>query len=261
MPDLTIPDRYAEAVLARRAELRVVRSELTGGHRGALRSTLALARLGVAAEFGAELTRLAGQARTYLDGAAAPDRARFPILMLDAVEHLQRWASARRTATVCAAAGRVAARCGVQIEPGCRPNDEPHRPPPPPRPGRWWWPGVVGGWRAALLPAAALPVLGLPMVAGSTPVLLAIGLGIVTAALVGGHYAATADRARLRAWCDELLAAVRVHSEAALARLLIQVEQAAGAQLDAAVARRRAEVDAELGALSPERSRGVAADA
>ena len=40
-----MPDRYADAVRARRAELRAERELLGGGHRGELRTALALSRV------------------------------------------------------------------------------------------------------------------------------------------------------------------------------------------------------------------------
>lgn len=245
-------DRYAEAVRARRAELGSARAELATGHRGELRAALALARLAATAELVAEVARLGRQAQAYLDRCSRRERCRFPVLMLAAVDDLQHWMSGRRLATVRAATRRVARRRGVPIEPGWPAAGERHPAPKPtsPGPAGSLWSGVVRGWRVALLPAAALPLVGLPVVAGSSTILIAVVLGIVAAAVVGNHHAAVADRARLRRWCDEILIAVRADGEAALAGLLIQLEQTAGTDLDTAVARLRAEVDAEIAAIA-----------
>jgi hypothetical protein len=242
------PDRYADAVRARRAELRAGRDALAG-HRAELRTALALARLAVTEEFAAELGRLGGQARVHLGRCGPGDRARFPTVLLSAVDDLRRWAAAHRDATVRSAALRVAARRGLDIEipRGCPPG--PFRPPPaePARPG---WVGAVSGWRAALIPAALLPLLGLPVTTPSA-VAGATGLGIAVAVLAGGQHLAAADRLRLRHWSESVLAAARAEADAALARLLLGTEQGAGAALDAAVACRRGKVEAELARLAP----------
>ncbi|MDT7710743.1 MAG: hypothetical protein QOG20_6350, partial [Pseudonocardiales bacterium] len=57
---------------------------------------------------------------------------------------------------------------------------------------------------------------------------------------------------RCAAALDELLAAGRVALEVDLARRLLELERSLGATLDAAVARRRAALEAELRSLSPE---------
>lgn len=256
-------DRYADAVRARRAELRTARDALAGGHRAELRTALALARLGAAEQLAVATAHLQGEARSYLDRCGRRDRRRFPGLLLHAVDGLRDRAGERHEAAVGAAARRIAAHRGLRIEPGspagAARQSSFRAPSPDPAVSRWT--ALAGGWRMALLPAAALPFVGLPV--ATAPALLgATGLGVAAAVVVGGHYTAAADRVRLRRWSDDVLAAVRADVDAALARLLIRVEQAAGAELDAAVARRRVEVDAELAVLLPaaRRTTGAADD-
>ena len=66
-----------------------------------------------------------------------------------------------------------------------------------------------------------------------------------------GHAAAAADRARLRRWGADTVAAVRGALETELTRRLLEVERLAGAELDDAVDRRRVVVEGELRALAP----------
>lgn len=256
----TTPTRYADAVRARRAELRAALAEPVGGHRGELRSALALARLSATAETATELTQLTGWAQTYLERSGRADRTRFPAELHSAVDALHQRVSRRRQATVRVAARRVARRRGVPIDPGWPAMEgvgQRQWPPPPVRTGSLWA-GGAGGWRTALLPVAVLPAVGLPVAAGSPAVAVALGGGTVALACL--HHAAAADRARLRSWSAEVLTTVRTELDAGLARLLIHVEQAAGEDLDAALARHRAELEAELAALVPA-PRPAAADA
>lgn len=247
--EATFPsDRYADAVRARRAELRAELRALVG-YRAELRTALALARLAVTEEFATELGRLAGQARVHLGRCGSRDRARFPTVLLSAVDDLRRWAGTHRDATVRSAARRVAARRGLDVE---IPRGGPPGPlrPSPPEPARPAWVGAVSGWRAVLIPAALLPLLGPPVTTPSA-VAGATGLGVAVAVLAGGRQLAASDRLRLRRWSEGVLVAARADADAALARLLLGIEQGAGAALDAAVACRRAEVEAELARLVP----------
>lgn len=245
------PDRYADAVRARRAELRAARDDLSGGHRAELRSALALARLAAEEELSTAVRSLAGQVRDHLEAAGRRDRARFGVALLGAVEELRRWAADRRNAHVRSAARRVASRRGVRVDRAWPPAPEPPGPfrAPRPEPAAPRWAPIAGGWRTALLPAASLPLVGLP-VASPPAVLATAAVGVAVAVTVGGHQVASADRLRLRRWSEDVLAAVRTDGDAALARLLIHIEQATG-ELDAAVTLRRAQVEAELASLAP----------
>ena len=108
-----------------------------------------------------------------------------------------------------------------------------------------------GSWRLALLPAAALPAIGLPALAGRSTVPLALGLGLALLLVGTRARRIAADRARLRRWGVEVTATVRGVLETELARRLLEVERRAGAELDDAANRRRAEVEAELRVLAP----------
>ncbi|MGD9525294.1 hypothetical protein [Pseudonocardia sp.] len=251
VPTPEVPDRYADAVRARRAELRAARDRLAGVHRD-LRSALTIARLGASAEFADATGRLAAEARAFLKAAERRERARFPAVLLDAAERLRAWAAPRRAGTVRAAARRVATRRGIPVGAAWPVlADDPPRPLPAPatEPGGSPWSSIAGGWRAALLPAATLPLTGLS-VASPGAVVATSALGLGAAVLVGGHQSATAERARLRRWSDEVLLAVRADGDAALARMVLRIEQAAG-ELDAAIAAARAGIDAELAELAP----------
>jgi len=240
--------RHAQALRARRSELRAERVALDG-HRGELRAELALARLDAAARMSGELAHLDGQARAYLDAAGRADRSRLPAVLAAAVEQLRHGAQAHRAATVHAAARRVAARRGLALGelPGGLGPPGPLRLPTPDPPAPWWT-GIAGGWRTALLPAAVLPLLGLPVVGGSA--VLAAGLGLVAATAATTRRGNLADRARLHRWCQEVLTQVRAEGADALARLLVEVEQQVSTALDRAVDRRRSVVTAELTELT-----------
>jgi hypothetical protein len=63
------------------------------------------------------------------------------------------------------------------------------------------------------------------------------------------------QRAVLRRGVEEMLAAGRAAIDGDIGRRLLAVERAAAGELDAAVGRRRAVIDAELRALTPASSR------
>jgi hypothetical protein len=264
-----LPDRYADAVRARRAELRNVRSLLVGGHRLELRSGLAAARLTASAELATALAALDRELRHQADHAGRAGRAALPGLVAAAVDRLVDRAVDRWAATALGVVRGVAAVRGLPLPvgwPGDRPSIDRvtavvrHRPAvplpaPDPAPGavRALLAGATAGtWRIALLPAAALPAVGLPALGGRSTLPLALGLGL--ALLIGAARArrVAADRARLRRWGAEMAASVRGALETELARRLLEVERRAGAELDDAVSRRRGEVDAELRALAPQ---------
>lgn len=246
-----LPDRYADAVRARRAELRAARDGLAGLHRD-LRSALTIVRLAACAELADAAAHLGVEAGAYLRCSGRQERARFPAALLDGAERLRAWAGPRREGAVRAAARRVATRRGIPLDAAWPVlGDDPVRPlrVAPAELGRTTWSSISSGWRAALLPAASLPLTGLPIASpGAVVATTAVGLG--AAVLVGGHQSATAERARLRRWTDEVLLAVRADGEAALARLVLRVEQAA-AELESAVATRRGRLETELAELAP----------
>jgi len=267
VPDPPVPapaDRYADAVRARRAELRGARALLLGGHRAELRSGLAAGRLTASAELAASLAALDRELRHHTDRADRVGRAALPDRATAAVDRLAVGTGERWAAAVLPAVRRVA---GVRRLPVpwlvptggdplaamlSRPPEVPLPPPdPPPGAVRALLTGATEGtWRLALLPAAVLPAVGLPALGGRSVLPLAVGLGL--ALLVGAVRArrVAADRARLRRWGADVVAAVRGALETELARRLIELERLVGAELDDAVTRRRDAVDGELRALA-----------
>jgi hypothetical protein len=267
------PDRYADAVRARRAELRGARALLLGGHRAELRGGLAAGRLAASAELSTTLAGLGRELRHHADTADGTGRAALPALTAAAVGRL-----AARTADGWAAAllpgvRRVAAACCVSC--GTASGTDPvaavlARPPPPvalPAPGpppaavRALLAGAAGGtWRLALFPVAVLPAVGLPALGGRAVLPLAVGVGLALLVAAARAHRVATDRARLRSWAAEVVGAVRTALETELAYRLLELERVAGAELDETVERRRAEVDAELRALAPQPEGSVRVD-
>jgi hypothetical protein len=263
-------------VRARRAELRGARASLLGGHRAELRSGLAAARLAASAELATVLAALDRELRRHVDRADGAGRAALPGRVAAAVDRLaahaaDRWAVAvlpavRRVATVrclqppvswSSVGGPVDRVTAVLTRP---PAVALPAPDPPPGVGRALLAGATeGAWRLALVPAAVLPAVGLPALGGRSAVPLAVGIGLALLVAVVRARRVAADRARLRGWGAEVVAAVRGALETELARRLLEVERLAGAALDDAVERRRAEVDGALRALAPEAAGGVRA--
>src|SRR5690349_15460978 len=69
MPLPARPDRYADAVRSRRAELRETRALLLGGHRAELRSCLAGCRVSASAELATVLADFGRELRHHADRA------------------------------------------------------------------------------------------------------------------------------------------------------------------------------------------------
>lgn len=250
-----MPDRYADAVRARRLELHAQRALLTGGHRADLRVRLALARIACTAELAEELAALGRQLRTHVERADRRGRARLPGEAAAAAQRLADDARRRRADAVLPAVRRLAAERGLL--PGL------HWPRPPAPPGPVALPGPADGdgadpvapWRV-VVPLAGLPAVVLPAVGLPTLVPIALAAALVLAAVTRR---AAADRARLRAWAVDVPAALRTRLVAELEGWLVELERVAGAELDAAAARRRAAIDAELRALAPTREPARAA--
>jgi hypothetical protein len=273
MPDRHVavalaPDRYADAVRARRAELRGFRALLLGGHRVELRQCVAASRLAASADLAEALAGLGRELRHHAARADLAGRAVLPSLAEAAVGRLvdrvvTGWAvgmmaGLRRLAAPRCPPGTALWPAGTAVDPlaamvSHRPSVALPGPDPPVGAAQALLVGVTGGtWRLALLPAAVLPAVGLPALGGLAVLPPAVGIGL--ALLVAGARAhrAAADRARLRRWADEVVATVRVALDTELARRAIEVERVAGRELDDLMARRLAQVDAELRALAPE---------
>lgn len=258
------PDRYADAVRSRRAELRGAWALLLGGHRTELRSCLAAGRLTASAELSTMLTGFGRELRDHADTADRTGRRALPALTGAAVGRLAARAADGWAAALHPGLRRIAA---ARRLPWAVSGTDPvaavlARPPPPiplPAPGvppgavRALLAGAVGGtWRLALLPVAVLPAIGLPALGGREVLPLAVGVGLALLVAAARAHRVATDRARLRRWAVEVVAAVRTTLETELAYRLLELERVAGAELDEAVERRRAEVDAELRALAPE---------
>ena len=100
--------------------------------------------------------------------------------------------------------------------------------------------GGVGLGKLALAPLALVPGLNLVLV----PLTLGLGAGAAWwMARARGHLA---DRAHVKQWAVEVLADARSSLDQLVAELLIDTEHQLGAALDDALARRVAQLDAEL---------------
>ena len=264
VPDRPGPDRYGDAVRARRAELADERALLTGSHRGELRSELALSRLAAAGALTGALAQLSREARAHVGHRDRAVRARFPALLAVAVERAAAGVRERWWAELAPGLRRIAAVRSLAMGPDWPRLPGPLAPvlPAPPavepiRAARSLVTGAVEGlalWRLVLLPLAALSLLGLGIPAWPALVPLAVGVGAAGAVTAVWSRRTALERAALRRCGEETLAAARAAIDADLGRALLDVERAATAELDVAVARRRQAVDAELRALAPDRA-------
>lgn len=262
MPERRAPDRYADAVRARRSELHAQRRLLTGGHRTDLRHRLALARLCATADADAALAELARETRAHLDGADRPVLERLPALLSAAVGDLVAALHAEEASGLRPALRRIATERSLRMDPGWpqlaapRLRPAPATPPAPIGTARSLLAGAADGaalWRLALFPLVVLPLLGLPAFGGPRLAPLAVGAGLAAVALAARSGRIGADRARLRRYADDVLANTRAELQVDLGRRHLELGRTAGAALDAAVTRRRAELEAELALLAADR--------
>lgn len=261
-----MPDRYANAVLARRAELGQVREQLGGTHRAELRSELALSRIAASDAAAAAFRRLGLEARVHVEHPERAVRRGLPALLGPAIDAVVGQQHARWTAELAPALRRIAAARSLDV--GF--PDWPRLPAPRLSPVAPWVPtrfrsalitGVTDSlalWRLALLPLAVLPLFGLPALGGPTFAPLAVGVGVAVAVFAVRAQRLALERTALLRCVDETLGAARAAFDADLGRRLLELERSAGADLDAAVTRRRAIVDAESRALIAD---GVVSDA
>ncbi|GAA1220476.1 hypothetical protein [Pseudonocardia alaniniphila] len=254
-----MPDRYVDAVRARRAELRAERNLLTGDHRAELRSCLALSRIAASTRSGEAFACLAREAADHVEAADRTARQRLPALLATAVHTLAMevhggWANALRPAL-----RRIAAERDLTVDLQWPRLPAPLLPVVPTvasmaAPPRSLLAGAAAGaavWRLALFPLAVLPLLGLPVLAGPALAALAIAAGVAAVVATARARRAAAERARLRRHIDQSLASAALAVDADLGRRLVELERAVVPVLDAAVLRRRAAVDAELALLAP----------
>jgi hypothetical protein len=252
-----MPDRYADAVRARRRELRAHRERLDGTHRAELRTALALSRVITTAETATALAELGREVGEHLDRADGSGRRATPSLLTAALDAEVRAGHRAWAAELRPALRRIATERGLPVPPGW-PRLPPPSPPPTPAPPapvplrRTLRRGVVQGmalWRLLVLPLVVLPV-GLPVLGGPAFAPLGAGIGVAALVVAVRSGCASVDRARLLRHADRVLAAAAVGLDADLARRLLELERSAGPALDAAVSRRRREVDAEQNALA-----------
>lgn len=259
MPDRRVPDRYADAVRARRAELRALTALLDGGHRAELRSCLALARVTGSAALAADLAELGRDLRAHVERADRRGRAALPRLVAAATEQLVA-AAARRREPVLAAVRALAAERGLLPGPEwpsaarAEPVASSALPPPDPPTGASMLAGLADGagvWRL-VLPLAGLPMLGLPALGGAAllPVAIVAGVAMVAAAVQMRRSAA--DRARWRLWAGETHIALRTSLGTDLDTWLIALERTVAPELDRRAERLRVVLDAELRNLEPD---------
>ncbi|MDN5750873.1 MAG: hypothetical protein L0H64_20595, partial [Pseudonocardia sp.] len=214
VPARYAPDRYADAVRARRRELHDQLLLLTPGHRAGLRDSLLPARAAAAAEAADALAELAREVDLHLHRGG--HRA-LPPMVAAAVGSIGYAAHRRWSGEARGAVRRLAADRGLPLPPRW-PVLPPVPPPapaaPPPRPV-----GLVdvltdtGAWRLAVLPLAAAPLTGL---AGPAVLLPAVGAGVLVLCAALRARRAAAERARARTWCAELLAGTRTRIDAEL---------------------------------------------
>jgi hypothetical protein len=261
-----MPDRYADAVLARRRELRELRERLVGGHRGELRRCLALSRLAATGDAAAALAGLRREAAEHVRRGDRTARERLPEHVVAAVDEAATAAAARWAAELGPPLRRIATERGLAVEPGWPRLPAPSAPgtppdPEPAPPGSTLLAGVIEGaalGRLALLPLAALPLVGLPALGGPALAPLAVGVGLTALVAAARARRVAAERQRLHRRVEQIVGTAATAIEADLDRRLVEVELAASAVLDAAVLRRRATVDRELAMLSADQvgSRG-----
>jgi hypothetical protein len=256
-----MPDRYAEAVLARRRELRELRERLAGGHRAELRSCLALSRLAAVRDISESFADLRREAAEHVRRGDRAARVRLPDQVTAAAGAIATATAARWAAGLAPPLRRIATERGLAVGPGWPRLPAPRPPgPPPPEPpadrpvllARLVEGAALG--RLALLPLAVLPLAGLPALGGPALAPLAVGVGLTALVVAARTRRVAGERDRLHRRVEQIVGAASAAVEADLDRRLVELEPAVAAALDAAVLRRRAAVDRELASLAPERA-------
>jgi len=256
-----MPDRYAEAVRARRAELRAEQGPLGGTHRAELRAELGLARIVATDTAGAAFADLAREVGAH---TSHPERSVCRALTTSLPTAVDALATRVYTATLAQLAPalrRIATARRLELGPGWPALPAPRLPlldgvgTAPVRAPRLA--GAAEGlavWRVALVVLAAMPLVGLPVWGGPALAPVAVGVGAAAVAVAVLARRGTAERALLRRHVDAVLAQARATLRVDVERMLLELERAAAAELDAAVERRRTAVEAELLALAGPRA-------
>ena len=256
-----MPDRYADAVRARRAELRAELAPLAGTHRAELRAELGLARIvatdGAAAAF-------ADLSREVAAHTGHPERAvgrALPASLPAALDGLATRVHAATLAQLAPALRRIATVRRLDLGPGWPTLPPPRLPLLAVKPAdRVRAPRLAGAaeglavWRVAFVMLAAMPLVGLPVWGGPALAPVAVGLGAAAVVIAVIARRGHAEQALLRRQVDAVLGQARVTLRVDVERMLLELERSAAAELDAAVQRRRAAVEAELLALTGPRA-------
>ena len=256
-----MPDRYADAVRARRAELRAELAPLAGTHRAEVRAELGLARIvatdGAAAAF-------ADLAREVAAHTGHPERAvgrALPACLPAALDGLATRVHTATLAQLAPALRRIATVRRLELGPAWPTLPSPRLPllaGGPAAPVRA--PRLAGAaeglavWRVAFVVLAAMPLVGLPVWGGPALAPVAVGLGAAAVAIAVIARRGHAEQALLRRQVDAVLGQARVTLRVDVERMLLELERSAAAELDAAVQCRRAVVEAELLALTGPRA-------
>ncbi|HEY0816169.1 MAG TPA: hypothetical protein VGE11_23080 [Pseudonocardia sp.] len=258
-----MPDRYGDAVRARRIELRAEQGPLSGTHRAELRAEVALARVRAADAAAAAFSDLAREARSH---ACHPDRAvrrSLAATLPAALDAIAGQAHAAALAALAPALRRIAASRRLDLAPRWPTLPAPRLPlladaaPGPARAPRLA--GAAEGlavWRVALVVVAAMPLVGLPVLGGPALAPVAVGVGAAAVAVAVRSRRSAVERAVVQRQVDRVLAEGRSALRVDVERMLLELERSAAATLDAAVERRRTAVEAELLALAGQREVG-----
>jgi hypothetical protein len=252
-----MPDRYGDAVRARRIELRAEQGPLSGTHRAELRAELALARIRATDAAAAALTDLAREARSHVGHPDRAVRRSLAARLPTALDQVAGQVHAAALAAPAPALRRIAASRHLDLGPRWPALPLPRLPlldGAPPGPARA--PRLAGAaeglavWRVALVVLAAMPLVGLPVLGGQGLAPVAVGIGAAAVAVAVRFRRLGVERAVLQRQVDVVLAEARSALRIDVERMLLELERSAAAELDAAVERRRTAVEAELLALA-----------
>lgn len=247
---------FAAAVRARRAELRAAVPGLSGGHRTRLRTELTLVGLEARQRLGAGLAIVAEEGTRWIAHSATIDRSTLPAAVQHALSTVVGSAHAGADSMARTVVLRVAGRAlavvpGVLLTTSPARREPPVRLPDPPRRLPWWRSACRGSTGVPRLLLVLTPSCGVPVAGGRGSLPLAVGLGVAGVVAFALWQSRSGERERWRRWLAGCVEHARLAAESELTRLLLLREQEAAETLDAAIAVRRAAVEAELRALGP----------
>ncbi|MFR9805803.1 hypothetical protein ACL02T_26455 [Pseudonocardia sp. RS010] len=280
--------RHAQALRARRSELREALAEVDGRHRARLRGDLALVRLRATADLTASLRDLHALCGPWISGP----RTALPPVLGPALDRVCGAVPGRVREEAEAVVRRIAGRmlgpvplppeilpCSAHTPSPSGPSPSGPSlsgpslsgpslsgpslsvpsptvrglPEPPRRVGRL--DALVragsgtGVVRLALVLVAGAPALGLSVAGGRTLLPLALGLALAAVVLLARRRRAAVERERWAYWLDTALRDAEAGAAAAVSALLIDLERRSTELLDRIAAQRRGALSAELRAL------------